>query len=122
MKKKIIISAVAIILCLALIIGTTAFAGEGFSDLPGPDDSENLAVTQFESIEDSKGKSSARKAVDSDTNSAWKASGTTDSLVLTFKEEQTFNTIILREKGWNIKKFVLSYYDETPGNAHWERF
>ena len=122
MKKKIIISAVAIILCLALIIGTTAFAGEGFSDLPGPADSENLAVTQFESIEDSKGKSSARKAVDSDTNSAWKASGTTDSLVLTFKEEQTFNTIILREKGWNIKKFVLSYYDETPGNAHWERF
>lgn len=122
MKKKIIISAVAIILCLALIIGTTAFAGEGFSDLPGPADSENLAVTQFESIEDSKGKSSARKAVDSDTGSAWKASGTTDSLVLTFKEEQTFNTIILREKGWNIKKFVLFYYDETPGNAHWERF
>lgn len=122
MKKKIVISAVAIILCLALIIGTTAFAGEGFSDLPGPADSENLAVTQFESIEDSKGKSSARKAVDSDTGSAWKASGTTDSLVLTFKEEQTFNTIILREKGWNIKKFVLSYYDETSGNAHWERF
>ncbi len=50
MKKKIIISAVAIILCLALIIGTTAFAGEGFSDLPGPPHSENLAVTQFESI------------------------------------------------------------------------
>ena len=114
MKKKIVISAVAIILCLALIIGTTAFAGEGFSDLPGPADSENLAVTQFESIEDSKGKSSAKKAVDSDTNSAWKASGTTDSLVLTFKEEQTFNTIILREKGWNIKNLSFPIMMKHP--------
>lgn len=122
MKKKIIILSVVIILCLALIIGTTAFAGDGFSDLPSPADSENLAVTQIESIEDGKGKANAKKAVDSDTNTAWKSSGTADSLILTFKEEQTFNTIILREKGWNIKKFVLSYYDETPGNAHWERF
>lgn len=122
MKKKMIISAVAIILCLALIIGTTAFAGNGFSDLPSPADSENLAVTHLESIEDAKGKASVKKAVDSDTNTAWKSSGTTDSFVLTFKNEQTFNTIILREKGWNVKKFRLSYYMETPGNEHWERF
>lgn len=122
MKKKIIISAVAIIMCLALIIGTTAFAGDGFSDLPSPVDSENLAVTQLENIEDAKGKANVKKAVDSDTNTAWKSSGTTDSFVLTFKEEQTFNTIILREKGWNVKKFRLSYYIDTPGNEHWERF
>lgn len=122
MKKKMIISAVAIILCLALIIGTTAFAGNGFSDLPSPADFENLAVTHLESIEDTKGKASIKKAVDSDTNTAWKSSGTTDSFVLTFKNEQTFNTIILREKGWNVKKFRLSYYMETPGNEHWERF
>lgn len=122
MKKKIIISSVALILCLAFIIGTTAFAGNGFSDLPSPADCENLALAQIESIEDSKGKANAKKAVDSDTNTAWKSSGTTDSLVLTFKEEQTFNTIILREKGWNVKKFVLSYYVDTPGNEHWKKF
>lgn len=122
MKKRIIISVAAIILCIALIISTTALAGEGFSDLPGPADSDNLAVTQFESITDSKGRSGAQRAVDSDTNTAWKSSATKDSLVLTFKEEQTFNTIILREKGWNIKKFTLSYYDDVPGNEHWERF
>lgn len=121
MKKKIIITAVAIILCLALIAGTSTFAGDGFSDLPGPD-TDNLAVTQIESIKDSKGKSGAQKAVDSNTKTAWKSSGTTDTLVLTFKEEQTFNTIVLREKGWNIRKFILYYYDETPGNAHWEKF
>lgn len=103
-----------------MIIGTTAFAGDGFSALPGSADSKNLAVVQLESIEDTKGKACAQKAADSDTNTAWKSSGTADSLVLTFKEEQTFNTIILREKGWNIKKFILSYYDETPGNVHWE--
>ena len=95
MKKKICISAVAIILCLVLIIGTTAFAGNGFSDLPSPADSENLAVTQLESIEDSNGKSSAKKAVDSDINTVWKSSRVTDSFVITFKEEQTFNHISL---------------------------
>ncbi|MDE6385560.1 MAG: glycoside hydrolase family 18 protein, partial [Eubacterium sp.] len=25
-------------------------------------------------------------------------------------------------KGWNVKKFKLSYYVDTPGNEHWERF
>lgn len=122
MKRQTIISVFAVVLCLALIIGTTVFADDGFSDLPSPSGADNLAITQLESIEDTKGKGSAKKAVDEDTNTAWKSSGTTDSLVLTFKEKQTFNTIVLREKGWNIKKFVLSYYDETPGNAHWERF
>lgn len=122
MKKRIMISVIAVVLCLALIVGTNAFAGEGFSDLPSPADFENLAVAQMESIEDSKSRASAKKAVDSDVNTVWKSSGTADSLVLTFKEEQSFNTVILREKGWNIKKFVLFYYDETPGNAHWEKF
>lgn len=122
MKKKILISVFAVVLCIALIIGTSAAAGDGYSDLPGPADSENLAVTQLESIADSKGKASAQKAVDADTDTAWKSSKTSDSLVLTFKEEQTFNTVILREKGWNVKKFTLSYYDEEPGNEHWERF
>lgn len=122
MKKKIIISAFAIVLCIALIIGVTAFAGDGYSDLPGPSDADNLAVTQLERIADSKGRSGAVKAVDSDTDTAWRSSKKTDSLVLTFKEEQAFNTVILREKGWNIKKFTLSYYVEEPGNEHWEKF
>lgn len=36
MKKKIVISAVAVILCAALLICLTVFAGDGFSDLPSP--------------------------------------------------------------------------------------
>lgn len=122
MKKKIIVFVFAIVLCIALIICTTAFAGNGFSDLPSPENSENLVSTQLESIADSKGKTSSQKAVDADINTAWKSSKTTDALILTFKEEQEFNTIILREKGWNVKKFTLSYYVDEPGNAHWERF
>lgn len=122
MKKKIVISAVAVILCAALLICSTVFAGDGFSDLPSPSGVENLSVTQLESIEDSKGKSSAAKAVDSDTDTVWRSSSKTDSLTLTFKEEQSFNTVILREKGWNIKKFSLSYYVDETGNEHWEKF
>ncbi len=121
-SKKMMITLLVIVLCVAIIIGIVVLTGNGYSDLPGPADSENLAATQLESIEDSKGKSSVQKAVDSDTDTAWKSSKATDYFVLTFREEQTFNTIILREKGWNIKKFSLSYYVDTPGNEHWERF
>lgn len=122
MKKKIIISAVAIILCLALIFGLTAFAGDGFTTLKTPINAENLVSTQLESIADSKEGAKANKAVDSNLKTAWKSSKSTDSLVITFKEEQSFNTVVIREKGWNIKEFSLYYYDDTPGNEHWERF
>lgn len=122
MKKKIVISAIVIILCAALLICSTALADDGYSDLPGPSDSENLSVTQLESIEDGKGRSSAAKAADSDTDTAWRSSSKTDSLIVTFKEAQSFNTAVIREKGWNIKKFTLSYYVDEPGNEHWEKF
>lgn len=122
MKKKVIISVIAAVLCVALLICSTALADDGYSDIPGPSNSENLSVTQLENIEDSKGKSSAMKATDSDTDSAWRSSSKTDYLILTFKEPQSFNTAVIREKGWNIKSFYLSYYVDEPGNEHWEMF
>lgn len=122
MKKKIILSSVAVIICIALIICSTVFAKDGYSTLPGPANTENIAVSQLESAENSTGKSNAVKAVDSDINTAWRASKKNDSIVLTFKEVQSFNTAIIREKGWNIKKFNLSYYVDEPGNEHWEKF
>ncbi|MGN0458256.1 MAG: glycosyl hydrolase family 18 protein [Eubacterium sp.] len=121
MKKKIILSVFAVILCLALLITSTVLAGNGYSDLDAPQGTENIVSSQLQSIVNSKGKN-ASKAVDGDTDTAWKSSGKTDYLELTFKEEQTFNTIILREKGMNIKSFTLSYYVNTPGNEHWESF
>ncbi len=122
MKKKIILSAVAIILCIVMIFGMTAFAGDGFTTLETPVNAENLVLTQLEGIADSKESPKANKAVDSNFQTAWKSSKSADSLILTFKEEQTFNTVVIREKGWNIKDFNLSYYVDTPGNEHWERF
>ena len=124
MKRKIIISVIIIVLCAALLISSTAFAGSGYADLPAPAGAQNLAVTQYESAENAKGVSNANtyKAVDSDTDTAWRSSAKTDALILTFKQEQSFNTIVLREKGWNIKKFNLSYYVDEPGNEHWEKF
>ena len=108
MKKKIIISTVAIILCVALIFSLTALAGDGFTNLETPVNAENLASSQIESVADSKESKKSVNAVDSDTKTVWKSSKSTDSLVLTFKEEQTFNTVVIREKGWKIKNFSLS--------------
>lgn len=110
------------VLCAALVICLSAFAGSGYSDLPSPSEAKNLSVTQLESIEDSKGSSGAARAADSDTGTAWRASSKSDYLILTFAEEQTFNTAVIREKGWNIKKFNLSYYVDEPGNERWEKF
>ena len=122
MKKRIALCIVAIILCIALIFGIIAFAGEGYTDLETPVSAENLACTQIESIADSKDSARAGRAVDSNTKTTWKSSKATDYLVITFKQEQSFNTVVIREKGWNIKEFSLSYYVDTPGNEHWECF
>lgn len=121
MKKKSIISAIAIAVCAALMITVNAFAGDGYSDLPFLSDAENLTA-KIESVADSKESSKAEKAVDSDIKTVWKSSGRTDYIVITFEEAQSFNTIVLREKGWNIKKFSLSYFNEEEGNEHWEKF
>ena len=45
MKKKIIISTVAIILCVALIFSLTALAGDGFTNLETPVNAENLFIS-----------------------------------------------------------------------------
>ncbi|MGN0526144.1 MAG: glycosyl hydrolase family 18 protein [Acutalibacteraceae bacterium] len=122
MKKKTVISLVAVVLCFCIILGLNVFAGNGFTDLETPVKADNLAVTQLESVNDESGGKKTAKAVDSDTDTFWKSSKSTDSLILTFKDEVTFNTVVIREQGWNIKEFSLSYYVDTPGNEHWEKF
>lgn len=122
MKKKIIIPSVAVIILIALITCINVFAKDGYSDLSGPADTENIISAQLESVESSKSISDASKAVDSDINTVWRSSKKNDYIIINFKEEQSFNTAIIREKGWNIKKFNLSYFVDEPGNEHWENF
>lgn len=122
MKKKIIIPSVAVIILIALITCINVFAKDGYSDLSGPADTENIISAQLESVESSKSLSDASKAVDSDINTVWRSSKKNDYIIINFKEEQSFNTAIIREKGWNIKKFNLSYFVDEPGNEHWENF
>lgn len=122
MKKKIIVSSVALIILIALITCINVFAKDGYSDLSGPADTENIISAQLESVESSKSISDASKAVDSDINTIWRSSKKNDYIIINFKEEQSFNTAIIREKGWNIKKFNLSYFVDEPGNEHWENF
>lgn len=122
MKKKIIIPSVAVIILIALITCINVFAKDGYSDLSGPADTENIISAQLESVESSKSLSGASKAVDSDINTVWRSSKKNDYIIINFKEEQSFNTAIIREKGWNIKKFNLSYFVDEPGNEHWENF
>lgn len=122
MKKKILIPSVAVIILIALITCINVFAKDGYSDLSGPADTENIISAQLESVESSKSLSDASKAVDSDINTVWRSSKKNDYIIINFKEEQSFNTAIIREKGWNIKKFNLSYFVDEPGNEHWENF
>ena len=122
MKKKIIILSVAVIILIALITCINVFAKDGYSDLSGPADTENIISAQLESVESSKSLSDASKAVDSDINTVWRSFKKNDYIIINFKEEQSFNTAIIREKGWNIKKFNLSYFVDEPGNEHWENF
>ena len=122
MKKKIIILSVAVIILIALITCINVFAKDGYSDLSGPADTENIISAQLESVESSKSLSDASKAVDSDINTVWRSSKKNDYIIINFKEEQSFNTAIIREKGWNIKKFNLSYFVDESGNEHWENF
>lgn len=56
MKKKIVLPIVAIILCIALIFGVNAFAGDGFCELETPVNSQNLTQAVALKIEDSKGR------------------------------------------------------------------
>ena len=122
MKKKILILSVAVIILIALITCINVFAKDGYSDLSGPADTENIISAQLDSVESSKSLSDASKAVDSDINTVWRSSKKNDYIIINFKEEQSFNTAIIREKGWNIKKFNLSYFVDEPGNEHWENF
>lgn len=122
MKKKIIIPSVAVIILIAFITCINVFAKDGYSDLSGPADTENIISAQLESVESSNSLSDASKAVDSDINTVWRSSKKNDYIIINFKEEQLFNTAIIREKGWNIKRFNLSYFVDEPGNEHWENF
>lgn len=119
-KKKLIPAVIAIVLCIATAICIPVFAKDGYANLPANANSDNLAVKCIESIIDSKGNKNAEKAADGDINTVWKSSGKADSLILTFKEEQTFNTVILREKNWKINSFQLSYFVEDDKGGHWE--
>ncbi|MGN1417693.1 MAG: hypothetical protein ACI4W6_00015, partial [Acutalibacteraceae bacterium] len=93
MKKKITLSVIAVILCVALLVCGLVLSDDGFSALESPQNAENLA-SEIESAVSSKG-SNTSKLFDSDYKTAWKASGKTDSIEITFRSPQTFNTIIL---------------------------
>ena len=122
MKKKIILSSAAVILCIALITCSVTFAKSGYSSLSGPENAENIAASQLESAVSENNGSDAFKAVDADTHTSWRSSEKNGSIILTFSKAQSFNTAVIREKGWNIKKFNLSYFVDEPGNEHWEKF
>lgn len=61
MKKKSIVSAVVIVICVALLISANAFAGEGFTSIESPVNAENLVTSELEGITDSKESSKAKK-------------------------------------------------------------
>lgn len=67
---------------------------------------------------------SAAKATDGNIKTAYRAPDKRGAVTVDFGEEQTINTVILREKGWNVQSFRLLFYvglDEN-GTEQWEEF
>lgn len=120
-KGKIISIILSVVLLVTAVVGITAFADDGYYDMPAENFGKNLTADSVESALDANGNDIA-KAIDGDVNTSWKASGKTASVTLTFKEPTTFNTVVLREKNWKIRSFALSYLKEDENGEHWETF
>lgn len=120
--KKVITSVVSILICAILIFVTVIVSNSvGYSDLPSPENAVNL-VSEIKSAVNSKGKANTEKLFDSNIKTCWTSSEKADYIEIAFDEPQTFNTVLLREKGHNIKKFSLYYYVDIPAYEHWEKF
>lgn len=121
-NKKVIFAVIAIFLCIAAAICIPAFAKDGYAGLPANIESENIAAYAIEEITDISGRKNLSKAVDLNYKTAWKSSSKTDGFIIKFKDAQTFNTIILREKDWKVRSFQLSYLAKDENGEHWEMF
>lgn len=107
------------VLILIFLLGCSDY---GFIDKESIVRGENLAKKSTVSTEN--GQKSAFSLVDGDAKSLWRPGERVSSVILDFGEEVTFNTIILREKGWNIKDFSLYIEDgvNEKGDIKWNRF
>ena len=107
--KKVITSVVSILICAILIFVTVIVSNSvGYSDLPSPENAVNL-VSEIKSAVNSKGKANTEKLFDSNIKTCWTSSEKADYIEIAFDEPQTFNTVLLREKGHNIKKYVYNH-------------
>ncbi|MDR1939580.1 MAG: glycoside hydrolase family 18 protein [Clostridiales bacterium] len=97
-------------LCFAAVFFMTGFGeNAGYTDESAYTDAENLA----------RSKAVAAKAVNAGRLTDGRLSGymtmksKTGSITVDFGERVTFNTVILREKGFNVKEFSIFYLDEN---------
>lgn len=122
-KLQIALRALSLLLMCALLgLFTFGCSDFGFQDKETTIDATNLAQNQTVITEN--GEKSAARLVDGDTGSVWKPGKRIGSLILDFKKEVTFNTIILREKGWNIKDFSIYKAEgvNEKGEVKWSLF
>lgn len=123
MKKR----ASSLLLILALL---TAFSGcVGYSNedvFPTANEKmTNFALQSNAEQSTGNGKmKNAGKATDGNVNTAYKSPSKTGEILIDLGEEKTFNSIVIREKGWNVQAFSLSKFSGLDENGYeqWETF
>ena len=106
MKKIIGVLSAAAIVC-TMLTGCTGSMGDDVLALKDGR-TQNLAqgVSAVLRLEDNRTRD-ASKAVDGDISTAFRARSETGTIELDFGGEVAFDTVVLREKGWNIRQYHL---------------
>lgn len=117
MGKRIFEALVTAVLLAALLAGCTGY-GDHSVYRDSATAAENLALGRnaLAFTESGNGKN-ASKAVDGNEGTGCFMTGTSGTIEVDLGEKQTFNTVVLRERGWNVRYFHLEVLNEKD---QWE--
>lgn len=123
-RAGIVIRTLALLLVLVLLaVFFFGFSDYSYTEKEPLFDAPNLAVAQGVQATSAQGASTAARLIDGSAQTAWRAGSRTGEILIDFGAPVTFNTVILREKGWNIKDYTLyiSTGTDENGNDRWDR-
>lgn len=112
MKKKAIAAFCAAGILCASLSGCTGYSGHKALDSAG----ENLALSASAVLLAQNGKTkNAARAIDGNPNSNLFVSAFTGTVEIDLGGEKTFNTVVLREAGWNIRNYHIDALVSSQG-------
>lgn len=105
-------------LCVATILFSLLSGCAVYDDVAIPKDGKNLAIgANANLLLKNDKKKDYSKAIDSNAKTGTTSGVTKGTIEVDLGKVQTFNTIVLREKGWNVRQFHI---DVLVGENNWE--